>query len=66
MTTVYILQTYEYDSYSYSGYSMCEMFIHSTMGGALNHASQMGLTVVEFCGMNANNEATIHPEEVLE
>lgn len=63
LDSVYILTTYEYDSYSYSGVSQCELFVHATRKGAEEHAAALGLAIVEYCE-NPDKQATISHEEL--
>lgn len=59
--SVYILTTYEYDTYSYSEISEQGMYVHATKEGAEAHATELGLTVVEYC-KDPDKEATIDRE----
>ena len=61
---LYILTTYEYDTYSYSGVSEREHHVHATEGGALAHAKELGLTVAEYS--ESDRVATIDKDKLLD
>jgi hypothetical protein len=61
---LYQLTTYEYDTYGYSGISEGETFLHLTKEGALAHAAELKLTVVEYC-KDPEKEATLAVMKVL-
>ena len=61
---IYILQTYEYNSFSYSGIMECEFFLHSSEKGALDHAKQLGLKIVNDVN-DPEKECIIFAQELL-
>lgn len=61
----YQLSVYEYDTYSFSGISIQEMFIHLSKEGAISRAKGMGLLIGEFC-YDPNKIATIDEIEIFE
>ena len=65
---IYILQTYEYDTYySFSGISESEIFVHLNEDGARKHAEKMGLIVGDYPETVKNElNAVIEKEEVLD
>lgn len=61
---VYALVTFEYNTYSYSGVSQKEIFIHLTKDGAIKHATKLGLVIVRECE-KPHDQAEIEEMEVL-
>ena len=55
---VCILTEYMDDTYSYSGISEHEIYIHKTREGAERKAEKLKLKIVEYC-KNPRKEATI-------
>ena len=62
---VYILVLYEYDTFSYSGISESQAFVHKTLEGAEAHAKALKLEIVKYCD-NPNKQATIDAEYLLD
>ena len=60
---VYILTEYDNDTYSYSGISSSNEYIHLSKKGAEAHAVELGLEIVEYC-KDPSKQATLREERV--
>lgn len=61
---IYILQTYEYNTFSYSGIIESEFFLHSSEQGAKDHAAKRGLKIVNSVD-NPEKECIVFAQELL-
>jgi len=55
---IYMLTTYQYDTYSYSGISTDEQFYFKSLRSAVLKADELGVHPVEYCS-DPDKEATI-------
>lgn len=58
---VYLLQTYCYSSFSYSGVTTAAAYIFSTRENAESFAKENGLSVVEYPSTDSECEITEEP-----
>lgn len=59
---VHVLTEYEYDTFSYLGFSEKEVHLHKTRKGVEKKAESLGLKIVEYCD-NPEKHATV--EKIL-
>lgn len=62
MSQIFVLDTYEYDTYSYSGLSVYKSYYFTSRKGAEDFASENGYTVTH--NVTSNKHATIEAEEL--
>lgn len=63
MGKVYVLTEFEYSTFSYNGTTERELHVHRTEEGALQHAGELGLKVVEC--PERDSECTIETYNLL-
>ena len=62
MSQIFVLDTYEYDTYSFSGLSVNQSYYFTSREGAEKFASENGYIITH--NVTSNKHATIEAEEL--